>query len=294
MNDAQISQITPLDKLKIILDSIAKATGMNLCVLDNIGNIVVKPCNDALFCKTARLNPELKKQCLTVAAHSTFESARGRRSHIYKCNFGLTDFSVPLYYKGMYIGAICGGSAKCDLDESQYDYVMPSRDLSDHPELETIFNDMHVVEGERFIAMVQVIENLVEDINANGLTIAMQKADAKKATGLNKLQPAIQYIENNYKKEIKISDLAATCFMNETYFSRLFSLTVGTTVSKYILEKRIGKAKELLKNKGMKVQAVAEEVGYSDPAYFVRKFKQVTGITPSAYQYSAESGEEIR
>ena len=68
----------------------------------------------------------------------------------------------------------------------------------------------------------------------------------------------------------------------------LYRTIVGSTVSQFILEKRIIKAKELLRNKGMKIQAVAEEVGYDDPAYFVRKFKQVTGVTPSAYQSSTE------
>ena len=288
MDDVKISKIAPLDKLKIILDSIAKATGMNLCVLDTVGNVVVYPCNDALFCKTARLDPELRKKCLTAAAHSAFESARSKKTLVYKCFFGLTDFSVPLYYKGEYIGAICGGSARCGLAEDRYDYCQPLMSMDEYPELKEIFNAMPELGEEKYFSIVHLVENLVEYINQNGLMSTMKKLDAKKATGLNKLQPAIQYIENNYTENIKISDLASMCFINETYFSRLFSTTVGSTVSQFILEKRILKAKELLKNKGMKIQAVAEEVGYDDPAYFVRKFKQVTGVVPSVYQASAE------
>lgn len=289
MPDKKLIKIAPLDKLKIILDSMAKATGVNLCVLDTVGNVVVYPCNDSYFCKTARLNPELRKRCLTAAAHSAFESARERKTLIYKCFFGLTDFSVPLYYKGEYIGAICGGSARCDLEIERYDYQQPLLNMDDYPELKEIFNAMPDLGEEKYFSIVHLVENLVEYINQNGLMSTMKKLDAKKATGLNKLQPAIQYIENNYKENIKIADLAAMCYINETYFSRLFSTTVGSTVSQFILEKRILKAKELLRNKGMKIQAVAEEVGYDDPAYFVRKFKQVTGVTPSAYQSSVEN-----
>lgn len=288
MDDVKISKIAPLDKLKIILDSIAKATGMNLCVLDTVGNVVVYPCNDALFCKTARLDPELRKKCLTAAAHSAFESARSKKTLVYKCFFGLTDFSVPLYYKGEYIGAICGGSARCDMDKSRYDYQQPLLQLDDYPSLKKIYEGMSDVGEERFFSMIKVVENLVDYINHHGLMSTIKQVDAKKATGLNKLQPALQYIENNYKENIRIADLAAMCYINETYFSRLFSTIVGSTVSQFILEKRIIKAKELLRNKGMKIQAVAEEVGYDDPAYFVRKFKQVTGVTPSAYQSSTE------
>ena len=147
---------------------------------------------------------------------------------------------------------------------------------------------MSDVGEERFFSMIKVVENLVDYINHHGLMSTIKQVDAKKATGLNKLQPALQYIENNCKENIRIADLAAMCYINETYFSRLFSTIVGSTVSQFILEKRIIKAKELLKNKGMKIQAVAEAVGYDDPAYFVRKFKQVTGVTPSAYQSSTE------
>ena len=55
-------------------------------------------------------------------------------------------------------------------------------------------------------------------------------------------------------------------------------------LSQYILNLRIAKAKELLQNKGIKIQSVAQAVGYDDPAYFVRKFKQATGVTPTEYQ----------
>ena len=44
----------------------------------------------------------------------------------------------------------------------------------------------------------------------------------------------------------------------------------------------------------MKISAVAHAVGYDDPSYFVRKFKQATGVTPTQYQISVETGGEAR
>ena len=63
----------------------------------------------------------------------------------------------------------------------------------------------------------------------------------------------------------------------------------GKTVPQYVTEVRIKKAKELLSDPSLKIRAVANAVGYDDPAYFMRKFKQVTGVTPTEYQLSQKS-----
>lgn len=69
----------------------------------------------------------------------------------------------------------------------------------------------------------------------------------------------------------------------ELFFPPVGRVT-GTTFPRYINGLRIARAKELLLSGTLKVNTVAYEVGYDDPAYFVRKFKQFTGMSPTEWQ----------
>ena len=59
----------------------------------------------------------------------------------------------------------------------------------------------------------------------------------------------------------------------------------------YITEVRVKKAKEMLSDPAIKIRAVANAVGYDDPAYFMRVFKKLTGVTPTEYQLSKNASK---
>ena len=68
------------------------------------------------------------------------------------------------------------------------------------------------------------------------------------------------------------------------YLGTLFHREVGTSFSTYIRNVRIDKAKELLCGTQLKLYQIAEETGYSDPKYFSKVFREVTGFTPAEYR----------
>ncbi len=67
------------------------------------------------------------------------------------------------------------------------------------------------------------------------------------------------------------------------YLSRLFTKEIGKSFSDYLKEYRIDKAKKLLVNNKLKIYEIAEKVGYSDPKYFCKVFKESTGMSPKEY-----------
>lgn len=192
------------------------------------------------------------------------------------------------------MGAFCGGGAKTDISEDRLDSVEPRASLEEYPALAEIFSRLPYMEADAFYETASLVNQLASFVGNFKVAANMVPGGEKKASGLNKLQPALKYIAAHYGEKISISELAALCFITPEYFSRLFAGAVGSTVSAYILSLRIKKAKELLANREMKISAVAHAVGYDDPSYFVRKFKQVTGVTPTQYQISAESGKGER
>lgn len=93
----------------------------------------------------------------------------------------------------------------------------------------------------------------------------------------------LTYIQENYTRDIGLTELSDLVEMNPAYLSVLFKETVGTSFVKYLTRLRITKAKELLKA-GMKASEVAAAVGYNDAHYFYETFKKNTGKTPSEYR----------
>lgn len=100
------------------------------------------------------------------------------------------------------------------------------------------------------------------------------------------LQNILLYIKNNYHLPITSKSVAEEFHYNPSYFSKMFSDEVGQPFTKYLALLRIEKAKRLLAVPGIKISQIARDVGFDDYPYFVRIFKQYTGMGPSSYRDS--------
>jgi len=99
------------------------------------------------------------------------------------------------------------------------------------------------------------------------------------------VRDAIAYVEEHFREPIGVEQIAKHVDLSPAYLSRLFHKAMGMPFIDYLTERRIAEAKELLRRTSMKMSDVAYEVGYSHQSYFGRKFKQVTGQTPSQYRW---------
>jgi AraC-like DNA-binding protein len=98
------------------------------------------------------------------------------------------------------------------------------------------------------------------------------------------LLEALSYIEQHFKEHIDQKELATRCGMTPFRFSRLFKQTCGVGFLEFILRKRMESAEGLLCNSQMSVTSIAYEMGFQDPSYFTRAFKQHFGCCPSDYR----------
>lgn len=94
-----------------------------------------------------------------------------------------------------------------------------------------------------------------------------------------------RWVSAHYNQHADLNTLAGMVFLTPSYLSKLFKQETGLTLTDYIIEIRIRKAKQLLKNApDLKVHEIGTEVGYPDPAYFNKLFKKVVGVTPNEYK----------
>ncbi|WP_110931885.1 response regulator transcription factor [Paenibacillus bouchesdurhonensis] len=86
--------------------------------------------------------------------------------------------------------------------------------------------------------------------------------------------------------EISLVRLAELVYFNPSYLSRLFKQVTGANLSEYISATRMAKAKRLLESPDVKIQDVAELVGYGTATNFTRSFRKATHMTPQEYRAS--------
>lgn len=98
------------------------------------------------------------------------------------------------------------------------------------------------------------------------------------------LGTALEYIEENFAKDLRITDVARAAFVSETCLRRLFAECCATSPMQYIKTIRIEKACELLENKDIYINQVAYKVGYTNISTFIKNFKQATGKTPKQWR----------
>lgn len=99
------------------------------------------------------------------------------------------------------------------------------------------------------------------------------------------LEQVLHYINQNYDNcNFSIQETASLHHLNSSYLSQLFKKQMNTTLHDYIADLRIKKAKQLLEVTTMPIDMIAEEVGYYNTSSFIRRFKQISGITPGEYR----------
>ncbi len=91
-------------------------------------------------------------------------------------------------------------------------------------------------------------------------------------------------IHEYYQEGITLDEIAGRLQITPEYLGTLFHRSTGQNFTAYIKEYRITEAKKLLLGSGLKQYEIAEKVGYMDPKYFSRVFREVTGELPAEYR----------
>ena len=98
------------------------------------------------------------------------------------------------------------------------------------------------------------------------------------------VQRAINYLCKHYNEDLSIDSIARELFVSQSYLRKVFANELKTPVMHTLLEIRMDRAARMLAEGTWKIASVAEQTGYSDPAYFSRVFHKYFGMTPTAFE----------
>jgi AraC family transcriptional regulator len=103
------------------------------------------------------------------------------------------------------------------------------------------------------------------------------------------LERALQAIESRLAERLTIHCLAATIPMSPFHFARSFRVSTGRPPHRYLLERRLVRAQELLGRKAWPVAVVAQATGFRSASHFTALFRKHVGETPARYRTRARS-----
>jgi len=114
--------------------------------------------------------------------------------------------------------------------------------------------------------------------------------DAKKIT---QIQPAINYIDANFDKQITLAEIARACYLSISRLAHVFKEQMGITIIEYLTSVRIERAKQLLLTTEQNCTEICFQVGYNNQSYFTRTFKELVGMTPRQFRVHNLRKEKI-
>ena len=121
---------------------------------------------------------------------------------------------------------------------------------------------------------LESMKNYISDIYGSLFSVALGNASQYSST----IRSCINYIEENFDKNISLDDVAKAVNISKSYISMLFKQETGTNFVAYLNDYRIRQAKILLTKTNLKIYEVAEKVGFFSPYYFSKLFKELTGM----------------
>ncbi len=125
-------------------------------------------------------------------------------------------------------------------------------------------------------------------IGRSSATISMDKPGAapseRQENYMEKFLEICSYISEHCTEELCLDDIAAMSGFSKYHFSRLFKQFTSVSFYKYVSQKRIEKAAQLLLEPSMSITNVALSCGFDSLSSFIRMFKIIKGTTPSEFR----------
>ena len=266
------------DSLFSLIKDLYTVIGIRISIFDDDFKMVTEyPVEAPEICDLIRTSSEGLIGCKQCDEAACQRAKKLHEPHAYKCHAGITEIISPIRIDGAKIGYaifahllpdenydesiknICENCAKYGFDEARVKNAV--RKLKTH-------------RPDKIMASVRLLDAIASYLQS------------KKIASWTNEDISVQiklYIDKHLGRDINSDLICKQFYISRTKLYQLSVKAFGTGISKYILSRRIEKAKELLSSGKYSVAGVAKSVGIDDYNYFCKLFKRQTGAPPSSF-----------
>lgn len=141
--------------------------------------------------------------------------------------------------------------------------------------------------------MVYISENIFDTDLARGSRTHLRRfaceyaeylVQLRKNVSRGVLQDIEKEIRENYAQNLTLRELGKKYYINSSYLGQVFRKKYGQSFKDYLCSYRINEAAQMLLRTDRKISVIAESVGYKDTDYFISKFIELKGCTPTKFR----------
>ena len=166
--------------------------------------------------------------------------------------------------------------------------ILQSIDISLKSPVKKVGNGTDLVEVLRRMPPVRTAD-ISENLKFSGqlyefMSLLVKDGSRAETKESDYFETATRYIRANYHEQITVESIAGYVGISRKYLYAIFKSALGISPKDYIINYRIEKAKEFLRNESLSVGSIAYSVGYDDSLNFSKMFKSKTGMSPREYR----------
>lgn len=141
---------------------------------------------------------------------------------------------------------------------------------------------LHLTKAQRVIQLIDMLD-IIGRSSEKKILASQGFVDQYKIDPNDKINEIYQYTLSNFKNGITIKDVAKHVHISPNYFCRYFKKRTSKTYIEFVTELRVGYACKLILENNLNINQICYESGFNNVSNFNRKFKELTGQSPSQY-----------
>ena len=266
-----------------------------------------------------------KRRCWGPISVDIVERAAGEaicRSNCYRLTYVLTDFQGTMedderrewecqLLRGNFVFRPPDTTLRSDLTAGRYIQILQSRDTYTNLASEMVRGGAadlvpkYSLHDPLISQLVSTLANEVDGglfdsilVDALNTALAVQlirlcgdpaAITLAPASGLSRerLKRVYDYVEGHLDQRLGLTDLAEISCLSPYHFSRSFKQAVGVGPQRYITQRRLERAKTLMRRTNLPLALIAQEAGFADQSHLTSVFRREVGVTPGSYRAAA-------
>lgn len=226
------------------------------------------------FCQMIRSDPARAEKCKQSDEKSCALCQKNNETFSYLCHAGIRETITPILFEKQIIGYILFGEYRIAGEEKDVRAYAEENGM-DGEKLTAAYARLTALTEKQVTATCNVLQSCILQF---WLSEAIQLKE-------NDLAERIKhFIDENLSEPLTTEILCKNFFLSRQRLHALFRESFQTTPKKYILKKKIARAKKLLTTTENSVTEIAEKTGFADYNNFIQRFKKATGFTPLQYR----------
>ncbi len=274
-----------IEKLDGFLQNLYIVTGIKISVFDDeYNNVTEYPRQLIDYCALIRKTEHGTEGCRQCDISAFKEAKRRRGIYIYTCHAGMTEAVAPIIFNEGILGYVI------------FSHMLPKETLNTSVENAVALSGQYgVPEEDAREAISKMTPIRYEKIEAaakllDAITTYLRVTNWVSLKNEDLSYRISKYIDENIGSKLDTDILCRSFFISRTKLHQLSIGCFGVSITKYILDKRIKRAKELIAG-GFSIERCAEAVGFSSSNYFSKVFRKECGIPPSEYSKKHNFGK---